>query len=355
MKIVFVIGLYPYQIGGAEMQAKEIANVFSSLGHKIHYLCYSPKIYSSDEFDVSIIKTRKKYDIFYYGTRTLLFEALDKIRPDIVYHRAIVPYSRFLGVWCKKNSIPFYLHCADIYTLTRKNYTLYNVISNIWLRETLRLATGIICQNKEQFDALSRHNIKNIRIIYNIHQKNFRKVTHGNSKNIVWIAKFEQAKQPEVFIELAERLKDKNYTFTMFSSKFSNNEFNNRLIEKIKQNPQITLYQGKDNTVINDYLCNNASLLVNTSISEGISNTFIQAWMRGVPVISLNSNPDGWFDQYQIGGCCNGSLDKAVDLINKILDESKYFVYSQNSIEFANNNFSPEIITPQLLEFMNLK
>lgn len=160
MKIAFIIGLYPHQIGGAEMQALEISTALQKEGHSITYICYSSKTYSSNEYEVSIIPTRASWDIFYYGTKNKLYKALNEIHPDIVYHRAFVPYSRFIAKWCMSNNIPFYFHSADIYTLTRKNNSLYNILQNMWLKYTLSHSTGVICQNKEQYEALQNFKIK---------------------------------------------------------------------------------------------------------------------------------------------------------------------------------------------------
>ena len=49
-----VIGLYPYQIGGAEMQAREIAIALACEGHGVHYICYSATQYQRNEFPVNI-------------------------------------------------------------------------------------------------------------------------------------------------------------------------------------------------------------------------------------------------------------------------------------------------------------
>lgn len=355
MKIAFIIGLYPHQIGGAEMQALEISTALQKEGHSITYICYSSKTYSSNEYEVSIIPTRASWDIFYYGTKNKLYKALNEIHPDIVYHRAFVPYSRFIAKWCMSNNIPFYFHSADIYTLTRKNNSLYNILQNMWLKYTLSHSTGVICQNKEQYEALQNFKIKRLKTIYNIQRTNVKPLCTDKGHNLVWIAKFEQAKQPELFIDFAERFKNKNVTFTMFSSKMPKTEKNRKLLERILNNSQITLIEGKDNEYINDYLCNKASLLINTSVSEGISNTFIQAWMRGVPVVSLNSNPDNWFDNYMIGGYCKGDVNRMDVLVANIIFGDKYKDYAKNCIEFAEKHFSPEVVVPQLTSFMHLK
>lgn len=355
MKIAFIIGLYPHQIGGAEMQALEISTALQKEGHSITYICYSSKTYSSNEYEVSIIPTRASWDIFYYGTKNKLYKALNEIHPDIVYHRAFVPYSRFIAKWCMSNNVPFYFHSADIYTLTRKNNSLYNILQNMWLKYTLSHSTGVICQNKEQYEALQNFKIKRLKTIYNIQRTNVKPLCTDKGHNLVWIAKFEQAKQPELFIDFAERFKNKNVTFTMFSSKMPKTEKNRKLLERILNNSQITLIEGKDNEYINDYLCNKAYLLINTSVSEGISNTFIQAWMRGVPVVSLNSNPDNWFDNYMIGGCCKGDVNRMDVLVANIIFGDKYKDYAKNCIEFAEKHFSPEVVVPQLTFFMHLK
>lgn len=66
--------------------------------------------------------------------------------------------------------------------------------------------------------------------------------------------------------------------------------YSDTLSTRIALLDNVTYLGERDNGYINNLLEIQADLLVNTSDSEGFSNTFIQAWLRGIPVLSLNSN-----------------------------------------------------------------
>ena len=65
----------------------------------------------------------------------------------------------------------------------------------------------------------------------------------------------------------------------------------------------------------------NAKALINTSNFEGFPNVFLEAWATGVPVISLKVNPGNIIDEYNLGLCCKGDLNKMKKCLE--LDETK--------------------------------
>ena len=64
-------------------------------------------------------------------------------------------------------------------------------------------------------------------------------------------------------------------------------------------------------------------ILVNTSLYEGFSNTFIQAWLHEVPVVSLSSSPDGLLDNGSLGYCASGDYDLLLESVRKLLNNSR--------------------------------
>lgn len=68
-------------------------------------------------------------------------------------------------------------------------------------------------------------------------------------------------------------------------------------------------------------LLERARLLVNTSDFEGFSNTFVEAWLRGVPVISLTEDPDGFIRDRGLGAV-SGSLDRLAADIEKFMNDT---------------------------------
>jgi hypothetical protein len=71
-------------------------------------------------------------------------------------------------------------------------------------------------------------------------------------------------------------------------------------MQNIQSAPNVDYLGERTQAEVNELLAR-THVFVNTSLHEGFPNTFIQAWMREVPVVSLHINPDGIFDSEAIG------------------------------------------------------
>jgi glycosyltransferase involved in cell wall biosynthesis len=64
--------------------------------------------------------------------------------------------------------------------------------------------------------------------------------------------------------------------------------------------PNVEYLGGQTQDQVNAVLAQ-SDLLVCTSDYEGFANTFIQAWLRRVPVVSLHVDPDGLLSRTGLG------------------------------------------------------
>jgi glycosyltransferase involved in cell wall biosynthesis len=63
------------------------------------------------------------------------------------------------------------------------------------------------------------------------------------------------------------------------------------------------------------------SLLVNTSVSEGFPNTFLQAWSRGMPTVSF-FDPDVRWKEHRVGEVV-GSLDDMAKSVQSLMSDEE--------------------------------
>src|SRR5690606_23581632 len=134
----------------------------------------------------------------------------------------------------------------------------------------------------------------------NINEVVPRKASHCK-KVIAWIGNARPVKRLEKFIWIAAKMEKYSDLSFAVVGKIYDNEYGRALQKQLDGAKNITYYGERDNDWINKFLEDEVFLTVNTSDSEGFSNVFIQSWLRGVPVLSLNSNPDNLFNRYNIG------------------------------------------------------
>jgi glycosyltransferase involved in cell wall biosynthesis len=103
-----------------------------------------------------------------------------------------------------------------------------------------------------------------------------------------------------------------------------------------------------------DKYFSNAKIFVNTSKYEGFPNTFVQASMHGVPIISLNVNPDRILNEYSIGFFALNNPDRLKNDLELLLNNhEQYYKYSENAYNYAKEKHSIDAIVLNILNILN--
>ncbi|PUV22942.1 glycosyltransferase family 4 protein [Sphingobacterium athyrii] len=342
MKLCFFIGYYPFVKGGAEYQSKLIAEELSK-EHDIFFISVSNnhianEVIHHDEFKVYQLNYNLLLNkaTLYYPLAWEINRILKNERPDAIYQRILNSFSYHLSQYANNRSIPHYIHVADKYSLLFDGKNLSTYIRK-YLFNGLNLATTkFITQNREQTKLLNNLKIAPVLQIYNMHpvpdfsyNECLNSKIQARIKSIVWIGSSRPVKRLELYLELAklcENLKD--FRFYIIG-RIEEGEYGFKLMETIESLKNVEYLGEQENSFVNNFLEKEAYLTLNTSKSEGFSNVFIQSWLRGVPVYSLNSSPDDLFDSYKLGRYFNDDFD---ELKNSLLD----FNANNDYLEMAN-------------------
>ncbi len=340
--------------GGAELQMFLLANELS-IKNKYEILffvgnCSQPKneVYNniklirSFNFPDSESFIMKSLKVLHY------FILLLKNKPDIIITttaNTIVGitafYSKILGIkhihrtasridtdgsWIKKNGI-----LGKVYLYGIKNASVI-IVQNYFDQELLSINYGlksIVLKNAIYYSEM-----------------------HNEKKNgVLWVGRLNQLKQPELFLNLAIALP--MVEFTMICP-YNASDIKTWGLLKDKANTinNLLLIENIDFEQIQSFF-NKAHLFVNTSLTEGFPNTFLQACAGRTPIISLNVDPDNFLVNNNCGVFCNNDLNLMIDSVKSLLSSPhKTEEMGYNAYNYLKKNHDVKAIAVQLEEMI---
>ncbi len=338
-------------MGGAQFQAQGLIKTLAESGkYDVYYLARRVKEgYASDNHEVVQICQPgflQKLATFFEAPK--LLHKLRQIEPDIIYQRVGCAYTGIAAFYAKKHNVKLLWHVASTSDCTVEKFSAYGIlrrphkyIEKRVLEYGVRHANVVVAQTEDQSALLKTHYARTAdRVVRNFLETPPTPTKPSLPINILWIGNFKRIKQPQYFIEIASRLSSSSRArFVMIGSPASEAGWQAELNKKIESIPTLEHVGALSQDKVNDCLAN-AHILVNTSTYEGFSNTFVQAWMQQVPIVSLNVNPDGIFEKYGIGKLA-GSVDNLCNAVETLInDDQQREKMGAQARDYAINNHS---------------
>lgn len=339
--------------GGAELQISYLIEYAQSKDWEVHYVYEDKKtpIENLNKITLHPIKPVIRRNTFGYRfalSRNNIVKALTEINPDVVYTRCAFSWSGIVAKYANKFNKKHILAIASdddplAYQLKVKDLLRpLNFIEKFWIKYAMKNASVIICQNKKQQKLLYKIHSRETIHISQMAPEEQEVISKDYSKlKILWVANLKTIKRPEIFIRLSTNFANRNVEFIMIGKPDSKYDL---LIEEAKN---IQFLGSIPNKSVNKLLCE-SHLLINTSISEGFSNTFVQAWLRKVPVISMNSNPDEILTTQNIGKICGTEEQLILTIEELISNPTTIQMMGEKAHEYAISNHSIKNILPKI-------
>ncbi len=274
-----------------------------------------------------------------------------------------------MSVFCKvhKRKLVFWAQMShDANPLERKDLNKAAALLQNW---GLKRSNIVIAQRNEQRKAFNENYGINAQVVPSICYSlitntdvELKSDLNKKEVDILWVGNSMPKKRQEVFFELARLLPHCSFAIAMNNSdqiRFK------QAREEADKLPNVIFLGTVPPSEMESWF-QRTKLFLNTSIREGFPNTFLQSWMNGVPVVSLNVDPDKIISNYQLGRVVgeNGTsiklphnhkemAKKLMTYIEVILEDNNiYQKMCRNSYKYVIQYHAPDRVVPKLIEVL---
>ena len=160
----------------------------------------------------------------------------------------------------------------------------------------------------------------------------------------LWADRVVEYKRPLAFLDLAESLPEAHFRMVIATTSETPAPLERELrgraahlanVEIVEQLPRRELLE----------LLTRATAMVATSRAEGMPNTFLEAWARGIPVLSLSVDPDDRLTEKGVGIFAGDSPERFADGARLLWsDRAKRAAMGERARAFVHETHAPEAV-----------
>jgi len=338
------------RMGGAEYQARLILERLIELDlFDLHYIARDvPEDFTPRGYMLHRIASGPRMAGSYLPDARRLWRVLNRLQPDILYQRVGCAYTGVAAFYARTSATRMVWHVSsdrDVTPAANGHFLRQPLVAldKLFLEYGVRNAHAVVVQSAEQRKLLRQHYGRNpAALISNFHPSVAESLAKPRERvRVCWIANMKPLKRPELFVQLAHDLRHlRQVEFLMAGSMMPAHSGGRELERRIEELPNLRHLGVLPLSDVNRLLAG-SHLLVNTSDFEGFSNAFIQAWLREVPVMSLNVNPDGAFSGDRYGTCADGSYARLRAAVERLVqDRELRTAMGRRAREYAVGTFS---------------
>jgi glycosyltransferase involved in cell wall biosynthesis len=307
--------------GGAELQTMLLATTLARRGLEVAHVVYPVSDPLPLEPPAPALVSRSPWrDNALHPLLELsdVWRALSKADAQVVVVRGSGGYVVPAAAWCRchrrtlvfaaSNDLDFDLHRPDRRRATLRAYGL-----------AARQARRLVVQTQHQAD-LAPQVFPALDPVLIPSFAEPAPQAGGEAAYLLWVDRLTSYKHPEKFLELAAALPEVPCRMVAPETTETSTELRERITAGAGALPNVELMSRRSREQLLDDMAR-AAAVVKTSRVEGMPNTFLEAWSRGVPVLSLSVDPDHRIRDHGVGLLADGSMDRFVEQARQLWTE----------------------------------
>jgi glycosyltransferase involved in cell wall biosynthesis len=211
-------------------------------------------------------------------------------------------------------------------------------------KASIRLADKLVVQTSQQAEFV-RPAFPNLDPVVIPSFAEPAETVNGAGKFFLWADRLVEYKLPERYLELAAALPDARFRMVASVTSETPPGLAERIETAADRLPNLELLPPRPRRQLLEEM-QHAVAVVKTSRVEGMPNAFLEAWARGVPVLSLNVDPDAKIADNRIGVVAGGSMQRFVDGAATLWrDPDLRQAIGERARRFIEDVHSPEAVT----------
>lgn len=360
---------------GTHLQNYNLAQQFLKSGMKVSFVVASARAFEVvpegyEGMTVEYVQTGKiaPFTLFWREVK----QVLRRLSPDLVYVKGrswlvavAQAYAADQGaefIWasngedgCDPWKFASKAKRAKVQPFRRLYRMAKGALEDLAYARGIRQASFLVNQTKGQQQALAKHFQREGHVIYSMQEVPPRPFQKVNPPLVLWIGRLSGGKQPELFLKLVDACKTRNAAFRMVGPVSETNEWAAEL-SRLAKVCDFRHLNWLDRDALLE-LMGTASLLVNTSSrsGDGIPNSMIEAWLREVPVLSYELDPDDLISREGMGIVAEANWQEFVQSFAKLLDNGEQIETLSHHVRVrAIDLFAPDKVIAQYLQLLKI-
>ena len=341
------------RVGGEEVQHAQLAAAFARRGHDVSLVVAD--VGQEDGIRFEDVRTLKAFDEsaglpvlrFVHPRWTKLWSAIARADADVYYFSCAGMALGLLALYCRRHGKRLVFRAASD-SDCEPDKLLIRFARDRWLyRFGLKRADAILVQTAtQQRTMLLNYGRQSTVAGMLVARPAMNAQARAKDVDVLWVANIRQVKRPDRIFELARALP--HVRFHMAGGVSPGDDELYRAIERESRGIANLTFHGGIPYLDIGALFDRARVFANTSDLEGFPNTFLQAWIRRIPVVTM-FDPDGVVARCGLGSCHATVSDMARGLSIMLSEIDVYDAASRAALLFAQQHYGEdEVLGPYL-------
>jgi len=343
-------------IGGAEVQLAQLAVALARLGHEVTLV-----VSDAGQPDGAVyagVRTIKAYKPdaglpvlrFIHPRWTGMWSALTRADADVYLYSCSGMALGLLAMFCRLHRRRLVYRVAsdadcDLRTVlirSRRDRWLY--------RYGLHRADAILVQSNAQRLAIKMNFGRGSDVVRGLVEGPMTSDRVSKDIDVLWLANLRPLKRPDLILDVAALLPQ--YKFHIVGGPVPGEERCYRDTERRARGLSNVTFHGKIPYMDVGRLFDRTKLFVNTSDVEGFPNTFLQAWIRGIPVATM-FDPDAIVRREALGSTHDSVADLAAGVTRLLESEEAYAAARTAALRHMRTNFDERSVLDPYLKALH--